>query len=667
MLLVLVALLEGVLTTLPPSFPPSPALDDWHFPLEEADELAAAVRIRVSEFRATSNSTGTVEIVGLPGVGWEVATAAHTIAVGEQALNWTLRSFLIPATGAAAPTYAVLERDWGRWGALIIVQDASRQPSLVAGGAGWPPPLCPSCSVAPQNPCAFIRKGVGKLAALRRPQYSLQAADEGYFDKAASEPHDWLRQRFVSHTPDHEPTFVSAASVLTPALDYSEVGNRDAHSKFSVAPDGRVSSANFSIRVDMRHGATPTGGGGPGAGNHLLFDPRNHTSFWPASNWTEFKLALVGRVSRAVSVGVWEPSVERGFSLLATPHTARGIRTVPYDPALLLLRIEEQAGAGAPHPAATATATPPPPVVQYFAVESGGGGASLADPGTFYEQLLLHTTAWAQFHQGARHCSTDGSDGSGGGSGGGSDGGRDGGGSGGTSGGSGGTSSGNRGTSGGTSDVLTTKPARAQDLPLELQLRDGNRSTEGRRLTDMARAVLSAALSAFVGLRPNYGDGGTYWGVASEDRGALPLESFAVGRGLLLWGHPAEAARLIEHYFNVYVRNASGVTPRNDVEMSREAFRRDPGGIDFKGWDIGRSGWPLAYQVAGWRAHAHGHATRLPHGHMGMPLASHTHTWARHPPPIRTHGHAHVPGALPRRLRRLWPLARPVGRLGARL
>ena len=27
---------------------------------------------------------------------------------------------------------------------------------------------------------------------------------------------------------------------------------------------------------------------------------------------------------------------------------------------------------------------------------------------------------------------------------------------------------------------------------------------------------------------------------------------------------------------------------------------------------------------------------------MGTPLASHTHTWPRHPPPTRTHGHAYV-------------------------
>ena len=49
---------------------------------------------------------------------------------------------------------------------------------------------------------------------------------------------------------------------------------------------------------------------------------------------------------------------------------------------------------------------------------------------------------------------------------------------------------------------------------------------EAARLVDMARGTLVAAMSTFVGARPNYGDGATYWSVAQADRGALPLESY---------------------------------------------------------------------------------------------------------------------------------------------
>jgi hypothetical protein len=45
--------------------------------------------------------------------------------------------------------------------------------------------------------------------------------------------------------------------------------------------------------------------------------------------------------------------------------------------------------------------------------------------------------------------------------------------------------------------------------------------------------VISAGLSTFIGLRPNYGDGSVYWSVNSDDHGALPLESFALNHALV--------------------------------------------------------------------------------------------------------------------------------------
>ena len=88
------------------------------------------------------------------------------------------------------------------------------------------------------------------------------------------------------------------ASLLPPALDYTEVGDMDAHSKFSVSPDGRVTSANSSIRTGRSRGSVPLPS--PASGARLLFDPRQFVPYWPETNWSDFKSAMVGRVSRAV-------------------------------------------------------------------------------------------------------------------------------------------------------------------------------------------------------------------------------------------------------------------------------------------------------------------------------------------------------------------------------
>ena len=162
-----------------------------------------------------------------------------------------------------------------------------------------------------------------------------------------------------------------------------------------------------------------------------------------------------------VSVGAWDQAAHKGFSLLATPNTGRGIQTNPYDNAELLLRLEAVDGAAAAPP-------------MYFAVEScsncTGRVRQLAEPGLFYEQLLAHTSFWTDFHSPAG-CTT--------------------------------VAAPDRDGAGG--------PAR----PFELRLQDGSgsgeTSNEGARLVDMSRSVISAGMSNFVGLRPNYGDGSNYW------------------------------------------------------------------------------------------------------------------------------------------------------------
>ena len=279
---------------------PPTAYDDWHFPSEEPAELAAAKPVFVENFDPAARTVSISSDGGTP----------STLAVGGTALNWTLRA-VMDSEGAAHPPTAVLERNWARWGALVYLQEEHQG----GGGAAQP---AQSCSVAPRNPCvSFLRKGVGDINRLKRPRYALTASNANYFTEATTSTDDYLKKLFINITADLEPTFASAASVLPPTLDYALVKNIDAHSGFSVSPQGRVMAANFSIREQMQRGNAPLSPGGL-----LLFDPRDHLPFWPETNFSEFKSAMLGRFSRAVTVGAYDASSRKGFSLLAAPNVS---------------------------------------------------------------------------------------------------------------------------------------------------------------------------------------------------------------------------------------------------------------------------------------------------------------------------------------------------------
>ena len=178
------------------SLPQSQNFDDWHFPAEEPDELATAPQIQADHFNHTA---GTITISVLAPVD---LAGEQTLAVGRMAYNWTLRAVL-----PGSPPTAVLERSWPRWGALVYLH----QPARGDEPSEWSP-----CGIAPQNPCTFLRTGVGQLFALRRPRYALTEADKDHFVKATTSTDDYLKQLFVNRTADHEPTFASAAAVCAP-------------------------------------------------------------------------------------------------------------------------------------------------------------------------------------------------------------------------------------------------------------------------------------------------------------------------------------------------------------------------------------------------------------------------------------------------------------------
>lgn len=107
-------------------------------------------------------------------------------------------------------------------------------------------------------------------------------------------------------------------------------------------------------------------------------------------------------------------------------------------------------------------------------------------------------------------------------------------------------------------------------------------ASEGARLIDMSRATIASAMSTFLGNRPNYGDGANYWSVDAADRGALPLQSFALNHALLLWGLTNAAAERVEYYLLHYVRGADGLTPMNSSGTNTSTGF--PGSIDLKHW-----------------------------------------------------------------------------------
>eukprot|EP01050_Picozoa_sp_SAG11_P011363 SAG11_NODE_1199_length_5539_cov_3.617647_1_plen_740_part_00 len=487
-----------------------PVVEDWHYPVEESSEFAQVHSLRATSVGSGSDATVTLVLGGNTSVG----------SVGQLVLGWRVRCILNASVSARAT--AILEKDFARWGLFAFVSvDGTR----------------------------FLRKGVGALQSIRRPRYQLEASDPLYFNKSATQPDDFIKQQLLASSPDSEPTFAAAASLLPPPRDYMMLGTVDSHTKFSMSNDGRIKCANFSIFTATEHG-NETAGSEPG---RLLFDPRDHLSWWPATNHSDCKTALLGRFSRAASVGVWDQGARRGFTLSAVPSSSRGLRATPsYDQAELMVRLEEviadQDGS------VDATVSAP----QYFAVGSGpffsckgcyekdldpsvlhkGGCNStaselcqcqLATPGSttrpiaaadFYVELAAHTHMWENFHA----------------------------------------------------------PSKGA-----MQLQLNYNGTEGQRLVDQSRAAITAVMSNWIGMLPVYGTGSNYW--KPGDRGSLPFTSLALNQALLLWGHPREAAQRVSWYFSHYVRNASGFTPLEIRSIAQNArVKGEPGSLDLKLW-----------------------------------------------------------------------------------
>ena len=306
-----------------------PPQEDWHYPTEEVVEMAALMEVglHVATLHADSNESGTLIAHAANG------SSAKASRPGDAMLGWTLRGFL---TGrhAGGGDLAVLEFESARWGLVLFLGPQGQLgPSGVSGGR-------------------YFRKGVGATASVLRPKLAPQLGTSAYYAAAVADPTDLIRRAFENTSSFGETTFAAAAAYLPPTHDYALVGNARSHTKFSIAQDGKVWLANFSIfsPTDTRNG---TGGEEPGV---LLFDPREHLNRWPSQGWfSDYKTSMLGRFTRAVALAAWDTNEQVGFALTAVPNTRRGIQTEPYDEAELLLRLEQSNG----------TAVAPP---RFFAV-----------------------------------------------------------------------------------------------------------------------------------------------------------------------------------------------------------------------------------------------------------------------------------------------------------
>lgn len=371
-----------------PVIPDIPTVDDWHYPAEEPREAATelALALQVVSVSATSNNTGSITVSC--GSSGSKATAS---TVGDVVFGWVLRGFLVgeasrgqgptsPSSADAttsAASMAVLERNWDRWGYIAFASAST--------------PLCRA-----DTHC--FRKGVGTTTTVRRPRYNLTAVDPTYFADAAGDPHDFVRRGMEQMSRFNETTFASAASLLPPTHDYAIVGNVASHTKFSIAQDGRVRLANYSIYSPTQVGNVTEGK----EAGVLLFDPRLYVDWWPTTNFSEYKTSLINRYSRAIVVAAWDTTARRGFSFEAVPDVHRGIETNPYDESVLLVRlVSAEVPATARYFAVRGCVTKGSPVTGNPNMCDGPPVQELADDGgRFHANLIAYCGQWAEFHQG---------------------------------------------------------------------------------------------------------------------------------------------------------------------------------------------------------------------------------------------------------------------------
>jgi hypothetical protein len=342
-----------------PDIPVTP-IDDDFYPAEEPSQAAQFGVAPSVVAAAASGPSGTD--------GWAVLAppagtpgAPTNVTVGGGAFGVVLVAVLAsPAPGSSSgDVVAVLERTFARWGYL----------SFVAPG-----------SAAGPGEVARLRKGVGSPFNLTMPNYTYIGVDDcDFWAKTAAVQDDYLGQRILGDTAN-QPTYLAAAKYMPPQRDYANIGGNLPYQKYSVAPDGRIKIADSDIwTTDNLANET-----GPGV---LVFDPLVHLPYWPATNWTFTKSALVGSYIRVVATIGFEASSGKGFEQVAFSPAS-----VPVPSAYVRLRATSGPDAG------------PLSYAYYTAVYNSTKSTVTVDPldpALFYTALYAEQSLWNASFAGA--------------------------------------------------------------------------------------------------------------------------------------------------------------------------------------------------------------------------------------------------------------------------
>ena len=121
--------------------------------------------------------------------------------------NWTVLA--VYAGGEVA-----LERRWARWSLLVLANPAGRSLAL--------------------------RRPLGDVGKISLARYDLAAVQPDYFQRAASDPKDYIGQRIITDSEHGEASFLTAAKFLPPIADFVVIGDTGAPVKAVVAMDGTV-------------------------------------------------------------------------------------------------------------------------------------------------------------------------------------------------------------------------------------------------------------------------------------------------------------------------------------------------------------------------------------------------------------------------------------------
>eukprot|EP00052_Salpingoeca_macrocollata_P022678 m.197901 g.197901 ORF g.197901 m.197901 type:complete len:939 (+) comp21867_c0_seq3:48-2864(+) len=249
-----------------------PPVEDVHYPDAEVQERATAV---VPALVSASVAGQYAEL--------ESSGIRTQVSVGYSAFDFVL----LAVFHHGSDDLVVLERTFAQWGFVVLL-------SAHTGGE-----------------VARLRKGTGQPYNLVMPNYQALENTPCYQDYVRNQPEDYIGMRIVAET-QGEANFTAAIKYMAPQRDYAAIGSIQPYQKYSVAPDGRIKTADDSIYTT----ATVANATGPGT---LVFDPRVQlpAGHWPATNWTTLKSALVGNVLRVVAVIGFDKNTSKGFEEVA--------------------------------------------------------------------------------------------------------------------------------------------------------------------------------------------------------------------------------------------------------------------------------------------------------------------------------------------------------------